>query len=248
MDEGYRNWSNFDDVYRVQAEQIRESSPGEATWEDIATYLVKYHGAKPGTSAHFPSFRFSKDEIQAVREEVPTISFDGTSYSCGDTSGLKATSIDGDVSTPLGLNLDWVREKLKMTFVTQKRSDVAYVNLHSIDQNKVPLNDLTTYLFFLRQRLQIDSGRWSENAINLFAYALPNKGGQELITGSQLSRLVRCLSKASRIKDPSSLEVRQDLRDVETELFGELRQLTQEDIEKGFRYAVWPLCAVVAVP
>ena len=51
-----------------------------------------------------------------------------------------------------------------MTFVTQKRSDVAYVNLHSIDQNKVPLNDLTTYLFFLKQRLQVDSGRWSENA------------------------------------------------------------------------------------
>ena len=125
----------------MQAEQIRESSPGEATWEDIASYLVKYHGAKPGTSAHFPSFRFSKDEIQAVREEVPTISFDGTSYSCGDTSGLKAISIEGDVSTPLGLNLDWVREKLKMTFVTQKRSDVAYVNLHSIDQNKVPLNN-----------------------------------------------------------------------------------------------------------
>ena len=76
----------------------------------------------------------------------------------------------------------------------------------------------------------------------------PNKGEKELIIGSQLSRLVRRLSKSSRIKDPSSLEVRQDLRDVETELFGELRQLRQEDIEKGFRYAVWPLCAVVAVP
>ena len=96
--------------------------------------------------------------------------------------------------------------------------------------------------------MQVDSGRWSENATNLIAYSIPNKGEKELIIGSQLSRLVRRLSKSSRIKDPSSLEVRHDLRDVETELFGELRQLTQEDIEKGFRYAVWPLCAVVAVP
>ena len=248
VDEGYRNWSNFDDIYRMQAEQIRESNPGEATWEDLATYLIKYHGAKPGASANFPSFRFSQDEIQAVREEVPTILFDGTSYSCGDTSGLKAISVEGDVSTPLGLNLDWVREKLKMTFVTQKRSDVAYVNLHGIDQAKDPLRELTTYLFFLKQKLQVDSGRWSENATNLIAYSIPNKGEKELIIGSQLSRLVRRLSKSSRIKDPSSLEVRQDLRDVETELFGELRQLRQEDIEKGFRYAVWPLCAVVAVP
>ena len=248
VDEGYRNWSNFDDIYRMQAEQIRESNPGEATWEDLATYLIKYHGAKPSASANFPSFRFSQDEIQAVREEVPTILFDGTSYSCGDTSGLKAISVEGDVSTPLGLNLDWVREKLKMTFVTQKRSDVAYVNLHGIDQAKDPLRELTTYLFFLKQKLQVDSGRWSENATNLIAYSIPNKGEKELIIGSQLSRLVRRLSKSSRIKDPSSLEVRQDLRDVETELFGELRQLTQEDIEKGFRYAVWPLCAVVAVP
>ena len=248
VDEGYRNWSNFDDVYRMQAEQIRESNPGEATWEDLAAYLIKYHGAKPGSSANFSSFRFSKDEIQSVREEVPTIFFDGTSYSCGDTSGLGAISAEGNVSTPLGLNLDCVRDKLKMSFLTEKRSDVAYVNLHSMDQGKTPLRELTTYLFFLRQKLQVDSGRWSENATNLLAYSLPNKGGSELITGSQLSRLVRCLSKASRIKDPSSLEVRQDLRDVETDLFGELRQLTQEDIENGFRYAVWPLCAVVAVP
>ena len=69
VDEGYRNWSNFDDIYRMQAEQIRESNPGEATWEDLATYLIKYHGAKPGASANFPSFRFSQMKYQPLEKK-----------------------------------------------------------------------------------------------------------------------------------------------------------------------------------
>ena len=106
VDEGYRNWSNFDDIYRVQAEQIRESSPGEATWEDIATYLVKYHGAKPGTSAHFP-FRFSKMKYKRLERKFQPFLME--LYSCGDTSGLKAIG-EGDVSSDrIGLGA----EKLK---------------------------------------------------------------------------------------------------------------------------------------
>jgi len=117
--EGFQNWNSFDDAYRVQAELIREANPGEASWEDLGAFLVKYCGAKDGANATFSSFKFFNDEISAIQQDVPTVVFCGKSYACGDTGGLPASGTEDEVAASLGLSLEWVQSGLRQGVCAQ---------------------------------------------------------------------------------------------------------------------------------
>jgi len=248
VSEGFRTWSSFDDSYRSQADLIRAANPGEAHWADLSAFLVKYCGAADGPGATFSSFEFSNDEIVSVEENVRTIHVNGTVYACGDTGGLAARGADGGLAANLGLNLDWVQRSLRDGFTPNRPAGIAFVNRSSNLEAIVQCHDIVTCLFFLRQQLRHEGGRWSENMVELRLYLVSTDNEPKEMAGEEMARLVRALVSSIRVKDPLQVQTREDLPALEQELASMLRTPADDDIERGVRYAVWPLAAVSIVP
>lgn len=248
VSEGFRTWSNFDDSYRRQADLIRAANPGEAHWADLGAFLVKYCGATDGPGATFSSFEFSNDEIISVEENVKTIQVNGAVYACGDTGGLTATGADGGLAINLGLNLDWVQRSLRDGLTPNRPAGIAFVNRSSSLEAIVQCRDIVTCLFFLRQQLRNERGRWSESSVELHLYLVSTNNAPKEMAGEDMARLVRALVSSSRVKDPQLVQTREDLPALEQELGSMLRTPTDDDIAKGVRYVVWPLAAVSIVP
>lgn len=248
VSEGFRTWSSFDDSYRRQADLIRASNPGQAHWADLGAFLVKYCGATDGPGATFSSFEFSNDEIISVEENVRTIHVNGAAYACGDTGGLSAVGVDGVVAANLGLNLDWVQRSLRDGLTPNRPAGIAFVNRSSSLEAIVQCRDIVTCLFFLRQQLRHEGGRWSENSVELRLYLVTTDSAPKEMAGEEMAQLVRALVSSSRVKDPQLVQARGDLPALEQEIASMLRTPTDDDIAKGVRYVVWPLAAVSIVP
>lgn len=244
--EGFRSWRAFDDAYRSQAEAIRATNPGEATWADLGGFLVKYAGAEDGPRARFSSFEFSEDEIVEVEQMVPTVFFGGRPFACGDTGGLPASANDGEPAQSLGINLEWVQHSLREAFSPVRGSGVAFINAPLGLNSVMAGRDSMCYLVFLRQRLRQEGGRWVEGAVDLKLYELGSEGDPLELDAANAARLIRLFNGASRVRDPQELSVRNDLVEVERNIFARLRQPSSDEIGAGVRYAVWPLAVIVA--
>jgi len=248
VNEGFHSWSRFDDAYRRQAEMIRAANPGEAHWADLAALLVKYCGASDGPGATFSSFEFSNDEIIAIEENVRTIQSNGKIFACGDTGGLRAAGPGGEVAANLGLNLDWVQRSLRNLLTPDRPVGIAFVNRSPNLGLEVKSRDVTVFLFLLRQQLRHEAGRWSEGMVELRIYSVDRESSPEEVSGEAKARLVRALSASTRVKDPQSVGIREDLPTLENELFSMLRTPSEDDVARGVRYVVWPLASVAVLP
>lgn len=248
VNEGFHSWSRFDDAYRRQAELIRAANPGEAHWADLAALLVKYCGASDGPGATFSSFEFSNDEIIAIEENVRTIQANGKIFACGDTGGLRAAGPGGEVATNLGLNLDWVQRSLRNLLTPDRPVGIAFVNRSPNLGLEVKSRDVTVFLFLLRQQLRHEAGRWSEGMVELRIYSVDCESPPEEVYGEAKARLVRALSASTKVKDPQSVGIREDLPALENELVSMLRTPSEDDIAHGVRYVVWPLASVAVLP
>lgn len=248
VNEGFHSWSHFDNAYRRQAELIRAANPGEAHWADLAALLVKYCGASDGPGATFSSFEFSNDEIIAIEENVRTIQANGKIFACGDTGGLRAAGPGGEVAANLGLNLDWVQRSLRNLLTPDRPVGIAFVNRSPNLGLEVKSRDVTVFLFLLRQQLRHEAGRWSEGMVELRIYSVDCESAPEEVYGEAKARLVRALSASTRVKDPQSVGIREDLPALENELVSMLRTPSEDDIAHGVRYVVWPLASVAVLP
>ena len=243
--EGFRLWSDFDQRYRSQAETIRATNPGEATWADVGTFLVRYAGATDGPGAMFSSFEFSNDEIVDVDQSLPTILFSGERFACGDTGGLPAIAEDGVTAERLGLNLPWVQDFLKNAFSPARGCGVAFIKPPSRMSSESGTKSALCYFAFLRQILQQEGGRWVEVRVELRLFKLDAVGDPQEIPPTEAARVVRSVTTATRIRDPQGVLLRDDLMDVERNLYSQLRQPSNDEIQAGVRYAVWPLALIV---
>lgn len=243
--EGFRSWRAFDDAYRTQAEAIRASTPGEATWADLGSFLVKYGGAEVGPNARFSSFEFSHNEIIEVGQLVPTVKFDGKTFACGDTGGLSASTDSGALASRLGINLDWVQSSLRQAFSPDRGCGAAFVKL-TAGSDQVS-RDSYCYLAFLRQRLQQEGGRWIEGSIELKIFGLGSAGEPHELEPSECARLVRLMGNVTRLRDPQDIILRADLIEIEREIYSRLRQPVSEEVEAGIRFAIWPIAVIATV-
>lgn len=246
--EGYRSWSTFDEKYRSDAEMIRSSSPGEAHWADVGSFLVKHCGADDNDAATFGSFEFRDSEIVAVEEEVPTIRFEGLTYACGDTGGLSAVGKDGSLVNKLGLNLETVQKVLADQFTPNRRTGIGFVKkplgLDFIGNDKDPI----VMFSFLRQRLEQERGMWSEKGLSFHCFVAESTGEATELDEKRRAALVRACHSVSRIKDGGSIQLRSDLVTLENEMSGSLKRPTDDQMAAGIRYAVWPVAIVALVP
>jgi superfamily II DNA or RNA helicase len=246
--EGFKSWHAFDDAYRSQADAIRATSPGEATWADLGSFVVKHGGAEDGPLARFSSFECSDEEIVEVEQSVPTVMFAGQPFACGDTGGLPASADGGAVAGRLGLNLEWVQKCLRQAFCPDRSCGVAFVKLAAPLGGSQAVRDSECYLVFLRQRLHPQAGRFVEGGVELKLFAVNTEGEPSELDSSISARLIRAIGGATRVRDPQDVSLRSDLVEIERTLYSRLRQPTDGEMEAGIRFAVWPLAVVVTVP
>jgi len=244
--EGYASWSQFDVTYRQQAEQIRAVNAGQASWADVALFLVKCGGAKASTDATYSGFEYRDNEIVSTDEHVSTLTLNQCLYACGDTGGLRAHSDDGTVAAPIGLNLDQVRQSLFDSFAPVPPAGAAVIKrppgLGFLGTSDRPV----TVLVFLRQKLQPDKGVWAERAVELRTFRVDDLGQHAELTAAEGAQLVRACQTVSRVKDPTGLPM-DTAKDAEQALMTSLRRPSDAEISDGIRYAVWPIAALVLV-
>lgn len=242
---GFKSWSDFDTVYREQAEIIRSASSGEARWADLGAYLVRFAGAKDGQDATFSSFAFSEDEIVAVDQSVPSILMGGKLFVCGDTGGLVASTSDGIPAISLGLNVPEVQEALLASISPSDPVGPAFFKLGvwsclTVDQERPAF-----ILFTLRQRIQQEADGWVEKALTLHAKLIDSSLSERDLDSSETANLIREMNLATRVKDPSGLALPVELITISNEMQQSLRTPSGEDLSTGVRFAVWPIAAVV---
>jgi hypothetical protein len=244
--EGFRLWSDFDQKYRRQAETIRAINPGEATWADLGNFLVRYAGATDGPGANFSSFEFSEDEIVEVEQSLPTVRIGGMSFVCGDTGGLPAVAEDGATAHRLGINLQSVQSCLRDAFAPNRSCGVAFIKGPEWLSTEPEGGAATCFFVFLRQRLQQEGGRWVEVGVELKVFRISASSEPQGLNPTEAARMVRAFSTATRLRDPQKIVLPSGLIDIERDLYGRLRQPTDDEIQSGTRYAAWPL-ALIAV-
>jgi superfamily II DNA or RNA helicase len=244
--QGFKLWSDFDQKYRQQAETIRAINPGEATWADLGSFLVRHAGASDGPGAKFSSFEFSEDEVVEVEQSLPTVLFDGSRFVCGDTGGLPAVTEDGAAANRLGINLQWVQGCLRDAFAPARGCGVAFIKAPSWLTPGSNSEVVTCFLVFIRQKLRQEGGRWVEVAVEIKLFRVDETREPRELDSSEAARIVRACSTATRVRDPQKLVLRPDLVDVERGLYSRLRQPSDDEIQSGTRYAAWPLALIAA--
>jgi superfamily II DNA or RNA helicase len=244
--EGFKLWSDFDQKYRRQAETIKAINPGQATWDDLGSFLVRYGGATDGPGAKFSSFEFSKDEIVEIEQALPTVLFDGKRFACGDTGGLPAVADDGASADRLGINLQWIQKCLRDAFAPGRGSGVAFIKSPPGLATASAAEALVYFFVFLRQKLQQEGGRWVEIGVELKIFQVDSSDEPRLVAAEEAARMVRSFVTAARVREPQKLGLRTDLIEIERGLYSQLRQPSDDEIQAGLRYAAWPLGLVVA--
>jgi hypothetical protein len=244
--EGFKLWSDFDQKYRRQAETIRAINPGQATWADLGSFLVRYGGAADGPGAKFSSFEFSKDEIVEIEQSLPTVLLDGKRFACGDTGGLPAIADDGASADRLGINLQWVQRCLRDAFAPGRGCGVAFIKSSPWLPKGSAGETVVCFFVFLRQKLQQEGGRWVEVGVEMKLFQVNPSDEPQLVDAEEAARMVRSFVTAARTREPQKLGLRTDLIEIERGLYSQLRQPSDDEIQAGLRYAAWPLGLVVA--
>jgi hypothetical protein len=108
-----------------------------------------------------------------------------------------------------------------------------------------PSDAAVSVLFCLRQRIQQEAGLWTEKGLTMHACLVDSLGQERLLASSELAQLVRDMSKATRIKDPESLNLLPDLHLIERRMTHSLRQPSEDEMASGVRFAIWPIAAVI---
>lgn len=243
--EGYESWSAFDKTYRSQADAIRMINPGEATWQDLGSYLAKFGSASSPGEVSVTAFEFQDEEIFAIEGKLPSVVLGEKLYVCGDTGGLQAEAPDGRPVHQLGLNVPVVAELLRSSFVSQKPTGMAYLkrapDLAFLGGGKEPV----AVVVLQRQSLRQELGRSSEHTVSLHMYAVQSSGSRRELTPKERASVVRGTLSATRTKDPNPELLRQEIAGVIGSLAVDLKRPTSEDITLGIRHAVWPIAALV---
>jgi hypothetical protein len=242
--EGFDNWRTFDDEYRQQAEQIRAANPGEATWEDVATFVTRLGAAVVGAGATALSFREREGEIEDVEDAVSAVELSGVLHACGDTGGLPASGPDGRHIPQLGLNLPEIITLLRGSMFPAQGWGLVAVRASTIPSDTSSELPKGSYVAFLRQTLRAEGGGWSEHAVSLHVYSVGSDQQPRDLSPNQAAQLLRGCLGAQRIASPAIDTLKAVACQHEEALMQRLREPSEADRARDLRHAVWPLALV----
>ncbi|MEY2790125.1 MAG: hypothetical protein RL295_289, partial [Pseudomonadota bacterium] len=159
---------------------------------------------------------------------------------------LPAVADDGSTAHRLGINLQSVQSSLRDAFAPSRNSGVAFINMPDSLAYKSDGANVNCFFVFIRQRLQQEGGRWVEVGVELKIFQIDTFREPQELPPSEAARMVRAFSTATRVRDPQKLVLPPDLMDIERDLYNRWRQPSDNEIQAGIRFAVWPLALIVA--
>ena len=242
---GYDAWQEFDDAYRANAERIQALSSGQATWEDLEKFLIRYGGADKGPSAVGTSFTFEENEIVAVEEQFSTVRLAGTIYACGETGGVRPSTITGEPLDPLGLNVPDVTQALRRAFFPDRLVGAAYVARPVNIPADIPVGPVGL-LMFLRQSLRFSGERPIEERLTFHVYLSKSAETKpEQLDRKIAADILRCIWEATRVREPQITGIENALMDEELQLVDQLRRPSETDLVERIRHVVWPIGTII---
>ena len=244
VSKGFELWQKFDEEYRVNADKIRNQDAGQAQWDDLANFLVKYAGATLGTGTMRASFSIEETETGIVEEKLATVILDGQDFAVGELGGLPS---DSNVHQ-LGLNVPVVARALRDAFLPEKTVGVAYLTRPTSLGSDIPRGSFAL-LVFLRQTLRYAGDRASEDRLSLHVYLVESEKSEiRELESMTSSNIIRRLQDASRIRDPKISDLEDKLETIESAIIQSLRKLSASDLSARTRHVVWPLGAIIVAP
>ena len=183
----------------------------------------------------------------AVAEKLPAIVFGNKTYVCGDTGGLPVDMTDGKPVHALGLNLPEITETLINRFVPEKIAGCGFLRIDPEIHSIIDGNSITGLLVFLRQTIHCELGSSREIDLSFNSFALLSNGERLQLSSNQQAKMMRCIFKAQRSKEPAKDEVLKNLKDYEADQINELKIPSDQEVSQGIRHAVWPIAAIAFV-
>lgn len=242
---GYKAWQTFDEEYRANAEKIRNTGAGEASWTDVEAFLIRQTNAGPGPQTNLVNFELENDEIVARSQFIGTLRFNQRLYVCNDSGGLQPDPVNGETVHQLGLNLPEVAATIRSVFLPDERCGAGYLNRpNGLDPDFGA--GRFGVLCFLRQTIRFEQARAAEERLSLHSF-LVKQGDVTELSASAQAGLIRELANAVRVKDPVSSDIEPLMVSLERSLVLRLRTPSESDVANRVRHVVWPVGALIII-
>lgn len=242
---GYDRWSEFTRRFADGAAAVAALDPGAADWEDLREFLRRTCGASDGPGATKPVFSIEGSEVVARDAEVRTVRAFEQFFVCDETDGLPASDEDGATLPRLGTGDVRVLAELRDKLKERPEGQIASVRLKP---RLLPRHVLgagsAAVLFFAVQRLEMTGGTAEERDLRLRAFVMAPEGEPLEVAAEQIGEVVRAVCAAERQATPSWAP--EALAEVESALFGRIRQEAVLGRTAPPLVAIWPVSCVLA--
>jgi superfamily II DNA or RNA helicase len=248
VETGYVNWKNFHEQYHAE-QKLRVPDPGLASWDDLERFVKQYMKATPVNG--YSSLRFNlreKKQVESIFDEIPVLKFaDGTLVSCTDVGGRPILGPTEGVR-PAGLNVPQISTALRLAAFPEESTGVAHLRWpEGVTRPKCLPSGAFVIVAAARISVRRESGSgWIEHQNKLLVWIVPSDGTPLELTGSDLGDVLRGVFAASikaRVDSDPALGAR--VCAIESELLEKCRLRTENDVQAGIRYAVFPLGALI---
>jgi hypothetical protein len=247
VSEGYQSWSNFNDAYREQADEIRRIEPGQATWPDLANFLLKTGSAETANNVTVTKFEFSGGEVDAIEEDLPALRIGSRVYVCGDTGGLPAETERNERASALGLNIEDISVRLRDAFLPERATGAGAVRRNKELDNLLSQSTVAI-ISLLRHSIRFEGGSSTEEGLSLKTYLVDILGQSTELSAADGAAVIRLLFQAQKVRDVENNDITNTILETETTLVSLLRKPTQQQFSESIRHAVWPVASIWVHP
>lgn len=242
---GFRSWETFHTRYAQQQRQIRDLSPGEATWDDVERFATELLGATP-VEGH-RAMRFEQREGEVVEAAIGArgLRLGEIAFGVGDQGGMPILDELGRPVRRLGVNSPELQEGLRRLAFPREPAGAAHVRWPTDEPCPVTSARPFGVLVLVRVPIRLlDSGS-QELEPELRVWVGCASPFEEL-TGERKGSLIRGLLRSVVRRDPElSPELLADLQHLLTTLARELRAPSDSERTHQIRSAVFPLLAAI---
>jgi superfamily II DNA or RNA helicase len=250
VEAGFSNWRTFHEQYHAE-HRLRVPDPGQATWEDLERFAKQHMKAKP--VGGFSSLKFDrrdKKEIVSSLEDIPVLEFpDGLVAAFADIGGRPVIAPEGKSVVPAGLNVPSLAATLRSVGFPDQPSGAAFLRWSesALPPALVP-RGVVGVIVLARMLIGASSGTGlNEHGTTLHLQLVPQNGAPTEIGAPESGAIVRSILAASiRSKPDASEEMLNKIGQAEAAFIQQYRRRSDDDLEAGLRYAVFPLFAAVA--
>ncbi len=248
VSEGFDRWRNFHARFGEQEQRLRQLDPGQATWDDVATFAEGQLAAVPIDGFSALSFAWTDGEVREASYRARVFSLKGTgAYACGDYGGIPVTDASGRRADQLGLNVPLAADALRRLALPVEPTGAAYLRWpDGVDLPRGAGARPFAVLVANRQTVRLNQGAVSEVGTTLNALVVPRSGIAQAVAGEERAELVRALQRGTirrdPVPDPAFIE---RLLEVQQDWVLEMLRPSDADREDRLRHAVTLLLASI---